>query len=160
MLWKRKSYWRLVWKEVLGKIIADWQITNFKLMATIEKFEELEVWKVSMELCTHVYKLTNTELFSKDYGLKDQIRRCSVSVPSNIAEGFERDSKNQFLYFLAIAKGSCGELRTHLSIARNLNYLKEEEFLILNDKSISVSKQLSGFITYLKNHNKTMNGNL
>ena len=120
--------------------------------ATIEKFEELEVWKLIMDLCTAIYKLTNTELFSKDFGLKDQIRRCSVSVPSNISEGFERDSRNQFLYFLAIAKGSCGELRTQLKIAKNLNYLNEEEFIILNDKCFSVSKQLGGFITYIKNH--------
>ena len=74
-------------------------------MATIEKFEELEVWKTSINLCADIYKLTNTELFAKDYGLKDQIRRASVSVPSNISEGYERDSKKQFLYFLVIAKG-------------------------------------------------------
>ena len=121
-------------------------------MATIEKFEDLEVWKVSMDLCSDIYRLTNTDLFSKDFGLKDQIRRCSVSVPSNISEGYERDSKNQFVYFLSIAKGSCGELRTQLKIARNLNYLNEEEFIKINEKCISVSKQLAGFITYLKNH--------
>jgi len=119
-------------------------------MATIEKFEELEVWKMSMELCTEIYKLTNTDLFSKDFGLKDQIRRCSVSVPSNISEGYERDSKNQFLYFLAIAKGSCGELRTQLNIAYSLNYLEEKEYLILKEKCLSTSKQLGGFISYLK----------
>lgn len=92
-------------------------------MATIKRFEELEVWKAGMELCSSVYALTNSELFSKDFGLKDQIRRSSISVPSNISEGFERDSKKQFLYFLVIAKGSCGELRTQLKIASNLNYL-------------------------------------
>jgi four helix bundle protein len=121
-------------------------------MATIEKFEELEVWKVSMDLCADIYKLTNTELFSKDFGLKDQIRRSAVSVPSNISEGYERDSKNQFVYFLVIAKGSCGELRTQLRIAKALNYLNENEYNAINDKCISVSKQLAGFINYLKNH--------
>ena len=121
-------------------------------MATFEKFEELEVWKVSMELCAEIYKLTNTELFSKDFGLKDQIRRSSVSVPSNISEGFERDSKNQFVYFLTIAKGSCGELRTQLKIAKALNYIKETEYNLLNEKCLSTSKQLAGFITYLKNN--------
>lgn len=123
-------------------------------MATIEKFEELEVWKLSMELCTEIYKLTNTELFSKDFGLKDQIRRCSVSVPSNISEGYERDGKNQFLYFLQIAKGSCGELRTQLKIAHNLNYLGDAEYEILNEKCLSTSKQIKGFSKYLKNYNK------
>ena len=74
----------------------NWQIADYKLqiMATIEKFEELEVWKVSMDLCSDIYRLTNTELFSKDYGLKDQIRKSAVSIPSNISEGYERDSKN------------------------------------------------------------------
>ncbi len=68
-------------------------------MATIEKFEELEVYKLSMELCTEIYKLTNTDKFSKDFGLKDQIRRCSVSYPSNISEGYERDGKKSIFVF-------------------------------------------------------------
>jgi four helix bundle protein len=119
-------------------------------MATLERFEELEVWKLSMELCTNIYELTNKELFSKDFGLKDQIRRSSVSIPSNISEGFERDSKNQFVYFLVIAKGSYGELRTQLKIANSLNYILENDFNLINEKCISVSKQLSGFINYLK----------
>lgn len=119
-------------------------------MAKIENFEDLEVWKLSMELCTEIYKLTNTELFSKDFGLKDQIRRSAISIPSNISEGYERDGKNQFLYFLAIAKGSSGELRTQLKIALNLEYINEQEFNILNDKCTVTSKQLSGFIKYLK----------
>lgn len=119
-------------------------------MATFEKFEELEVWKLSMELCTNIYELTNNTLFAKDYGLKDQIRRSSISIPSNISEGFERDSKNQFIYFLTISKGSCGELRTQLKIAKSLNYLSNDDFEIINEKCLSVSKQLSGFINYLK----------
>jgi four helix bundle protein len=123
-------------------------------MAKIEKFEDIEVWKVSMELSSDIYRLTNNELFSKDFGLKDQIRKSAVSIPSNISEGYERDSKNQFIYFLVIAKGSCGELRTQLKIARMLNYMNEEEYITINDKCISVSKQLAGFINYLKSHKK------
>lgn len=123
-------------------------------MATFEKFEELEVWKLSMELCTNIYELTNKDLFSNDYGLKDQIRRSSISIPSNISEGFERDSKNQFVYFLTISKGSCGELRTQLKIAKSLNYISEKDFESINEKCISVSKQLSGFINYLKTKSK------
>lgn len=121
-------------------------------MARIDRFEELEVWKVSMALCSEIYKLTNSEYFSKDFGLKDQIRRSAVSVPSNISEGYERDSKRQFLYFLVIAKGSCGELRTQLMIARNLNYLGEDEFMKINEQCLSTSKQLAGFISYLKKY--------
>jgi len=124
-------------------------------MAQINRFEELEVWKVSMELCTSVYELTNGKEFAKDFGLKDQIRRSSVSVPSNISEGFERDSQNQFIYFLVIAKGSCGELRTQLRIALNLEYITLTEFEKLEGNCISVGKQLAGFINYLKsNKNK------
>lgn len=81
-------------------------------MAKIERFEDLEVWKDAMLLCESTYKLTNEKSFSVDFALKDQIRRSAISVPSNISEGFERDAKNQFIYFLVIAKGSCGELRT------------------------------------------------
>jgi four helix bundle protein len=105
-----------------------------------------------MNLCSDIYRLTNTELFVKDYGLKDQIRRASVSVPSNISEGYERDSKKQFLYFLVIAKGSCGELRTQLKVARLLNYLNEDEYITINEKALSTSKQLAGFIKYLKQY--------
>ena len=119
-------------------------------MAVIKRFEDLEVWQASMALCSSVYALSNEESFARDYGFKDQIRRSSVSVPSNIAEGFERDSQRQFIYFLVIAKGSCGELRTQLRIATNLNYISNEEFEKLNNECISVSKQLAGFINYLK----------
>lgn len=118
-------------------------------MATINKYEDLEVWKMSMDLCLEVYNATNQEKFSKDFGLKDQIRRCSVSIPSNIAEGFERDSTNQFLYFLTIAKGSAGELRTQLIIARRLNYIESDQFQILVNKCIETEKQLGGFKNYL-----------
>jgi four helix bundle protein len=120
-------------------------------MAKIKGFEDLEVWQVSMDLCTEIYALTNTDLFSKDFGLKDQNRRTAVSVPSNISEGFERDSKNQFLYFLAIAKGSCGELRTQLNIAYNLNYLEKSTFQELSLKCFQTSRQLVGFSKYHRN---------
>jgi four helix bundle protein len=119
-------------------------------MGKIKSFEDLEVWQLSMALCTEIYELTNTDLFSKDFGLKDQIRRSAISIPSNISEGFERDSKNQFLYFLSISKGSCGELRTQLNIAFNLNYLEKKKFEELKKKCLETSKQLSGFSKYLK----------
>ncbi len=119
-------------------------------MATYESFEELEVWKLGMDLCSSVYSITNQEIFAKDFGLKDQIRRCSVSIPSNIAEGFERDSKNQFIYFLTIAKGSCGELKTQLIIAKNLSYIDQETYESMNQKALLTGKQLGGFINYLR----------
>lgn len=121
-------------------------------MATIENFEDLEVWQISMDLCTEVYRITNSQLCSKDFGLKDQIRRAAVSVPSNISEGYERNGKNQFLYFLSIAKGSCGEVRTQLQIAYELNYLYKDEFVVLKQKCESTSRQLSGFMKYLNSY--------
>jgi four helix bundle protein len=119
-------------------------------MPTIEKFEDIVAWKKAMELCDSIYSVTAKDKFSKDFGLKDQIRRASVSVVSNIAEGFERESKNQFVYFLIIAKGSAGELRAQIYIAKNQNYITMEEFKLLNNKVIEVSKTISGFITYLR----------
>jgi four helix bundle protein len=119
-------------------------------MAKIEKFEDIIAWKKAMELCDLIYICTNNERFSRDFGLKDQIRRSSVSIVSNIAEGFERESHNQFIYFLNIAKGSAGELRAQNYIAKNQNYITKEEFNVLNDKVIEVSKTLAGFISYLR----------
>lgn len=121
-------------------------------MAKIERFEDLEVWKGAMSFCEDTYKLTNEKKFSIDFALKDQIRRSAISVPSNISEGFERDAKNQFIYFLVIAKGSCGELRTQLRIAFSLGYLSTEKYDELVKNCISVSKQLKGFINYIKTH--------
>jgi four helix bundle protein len=121
-------------------------------MGKIERFEDLEVWQAGMNLCLTVYELTNSTEFSKDFALRDQVRKSAISVPSNIAEGFERDSNRQFLYFLVIAKASCGELRTQLFIAKAQHYITAELYNSLFEQCISVSKQLKGFINYLKNY--------
>ena len=121
-------------------------------MAKVERFEDLKVWQQGMLLCKEIYTITNYEVFAKDFGLKDQIRRSAISVPSNISEGFERDSQKQFLYFLTIAKGSCGELRTQLHLAFELGYISHKELEELRELCIQTSKQLSGFISYLKNY--------
>jgi four helix bundle protein len=118
-------------------------------MAT-KSFEETELWQDAMGLCTNVYKITNKSGLDKDFGLKDQIRRSAVSVPSNISEGFERGSNKQLIYFLYIAKGSCGELRTQIQIAYNLEYVNHLEFTELTAKTNSISKQIAGFIKYLE----------
>lgn len=119
-------------------------------MAKIEKFEDIIAWQKALELSNFIYSVTNKDNFSKDYGLKDQIRRAAVSIVSNISEGFERDSTNQFIYFLLVAKGSAGELRAQIYIAKNQNYITKEEFELLNTKVIEVSKTISGFVSYLK----------
>ena len=124
-------------------------------MAKIDNFEDIIAWQKSMELCNAVYSVSNQELFSKDYALKDQIRKSAISVPSNIAEGFERESNNQFIYFLTIAKASAGELRTQLTIAKNQNYFTQQEYLSLREQCLSISKMISGFISYLRENKKT-----
>jgi four helix bundle protein len=124
-------------------------------MGKIEKFEDIIAWQKALELSNLIYSHTSDGAFSKDYGLRDQIRRASVSIVSNIAEGFERESNNQFIYFLTISKASAGEIRAQLYIAKNQNYISNEEFILLNSKVIEVSKTISGFISYLRGLKKS-----
>ena len=123
-------------------------------MVTILKFEDIIAWQKALELSDIIYSHSNKEKFSKDFGLRDQMRRASISVVSNIAEGFEREGNNQFIYFLLVAKASAGELRAQLYIARNQNYISMNEFEIINQKVIEVSKTISGFISYLRTQKK------
>lgn len=129
-------------------------------MAKIEKIEELKVWQLAIELTNSIYTITNGAFFSKDFALRDQIRKSAISVPSNIAEGFERNSTNQFIYFLIIAKGSAGELRTQLLIAKHQNYITESEFDKINLEAVEVSKKLGSFINYLKEFKSKQSLNL
>lgn len=119
-------------------------------MAIAKKFEELNVWVKAKELSIMIYKVTNEEKINKDYGLKDQLRRASISIISNIAEGFERNGNKEFIQFLSLAKGSAGEIRAQLIIAYELQYISESNFTALNELVIEVSKMLSGLINYLK----------
>ncbi len=123
-------------------------------MAGTKSFEETGLWQDAMSLCTRIYQITNNTELKRDFGLKDQIRRASVSVPSNISEGFERGTNQQLIYFLYVAKGSTGELRTQLQIAYNLEYITFKEFNELREKTDSISKQIRGFIKYVGNHKK------
>lgn len=109
-------------------------------MAVYKKFEDLPVWKSSRELTTKIYKLTKNEEFRKDFGLVDQIRRSSISVSSNIAEGFERGSKKEFIQFLYRAKGSSGELRSQLYTASDLGYIDEANLQGLLTQAVCLSR--------------------
>ena len=119
-------------------------------MPKIKKFEEIESWKNSRSLTKRIYKVTSSGTFTRDFGLKDQIRRASVSILSNIAEGFERGGDKEFLQFLAIAKGSCGEVRSQLYVALDQEYLSQDEFKELSRSATEVSQLLSGLMKYLK----------
>jgi len=119
-------------------------------MAKFEKVEDIIVWQLAIKLTDEIYKITNNQNFNRDFALRDQIRKSAISIPSNVAEGFERNSTNQFIYFLVIAKGSAGELRTQLLIAKNQDYITNEEFEKINNNALEISKKLGAFITYLK----------
>ena len=118
-------------------------------MATIERFEDIKAWQAARELVLAVYRVSGRGKFEKDFGLRDQIQRASVSVMANIAEGFERSSDREFHRFLYMTKGSAGEVRSHLFAARDLGYVTSDEFDDLRARSEEVAKVLSGFITYL-----------
>lgn len=113
-------------------------------------FEDLEVWKAARRLVNKTYALTRDRRFAIDRGLADQMRRASVSVLSNIAEGFERGSDADFARFLYVAKGSSGELRSQLYIALDQEFITQEQFNSATELALSVSQQLGGFIKYLK----------
>ncbi|MFH2004366.1 MAG: four helix bundle protein [Bacteroidota bacterium] len=114
----------------------------------MKTFEELNIWKLSKTLCVNIYSLKNQK-YVKDYGIKDQIQRASVSIMSNIAEGFERGSNKDFIKFLYYSKASCGELRSLLTLSSELGYLTLPEYNQLHKMSIDLSKQISNFIKYL-----------
>ena len=115
-----------------------------------ERFEDLQVWKVARQLVNRIYSLTQNSLFARDRGLVDQIRRASVSILSNIGEGFERGSNAELTRFLYIAKGSSGELRSQLYIALDQGFITQAEFNAAAELAMSVSQQLGGLIKYLK----------
>jgi len=116
----------------------------------IKYFEDLEVWKVARELTKRIYRITSDGNFSKDYGLCDQIRRASVSVMSNIAEGFERGGNQELLHFLSIAKGSSGEVRAQLYVAMDQGYIMQDKAETLIDDFRKLSIMINNFMEYLK----------
>ena len=113
-------------------------------------FKELLVWQKSINFVTEIYELTNDFPKNEMYGLTSQIRRASISIPSNIAEGNSRRSVADYLQFLKIARGSCAEVETQLIISKNLGFLNEEKSLKLNQDITEFSKMLNGLINSLK----------
>jgi four helix bundle protein len=124
-------------------------------MATIERFEEVEAWKSARKLTNLVYDLSGSGSFAKDFGLKDQIRRAAVSIMSNIAEGFESQTQSIFINFLGRGKGSTGEVRSQLYIALDRNYVSEAEFKKAFQLTETCSRQIYGFMNYLKSQPNT-----
>ncbi len=119
-------------------------------MAKFDSFEDLEIWKEGMRLTLKVYNLMRN---CKDYAFKDQIQRAAVSIPSNIAEGYERQTNKELIQFLYIAKGSCGEMRTQLYLANKLDYITKDDLTITMDEAKRLSSKIANFIKARKNIN-------
>ena len=109
-------------------------------------FKELRVWQKAKDLAVYIYTVTNLKPFRKDYSLRDQMRRAAVSVPSNIAEGDERNTDKDAVRFLYIAKGSLAELRTQVEIANEIGYISEKIFNYIDEECIAMGKMIGKLI--------------
>jgi four helix bundle protein len=121
-------------------------------MPKITRFEDIEAWKTARESTRKVYAFAEQGRFSKDFGLKNQIQRASVSVMSNIAEGFESRTQAKFIDYLGHAKASAGEVRSQLYIALDLEYVTQEQFDQVFDLADKSSRQIARFMDYLESH--------
>ena len=123
-------------------------------MPTIKSFEELTVWKDARKFANKIYNLTKKFPKEENYGLSSQITRATVSIGSNIAEGFDRYSKKDFIKFLIIARGSISEIQNDLYIALDLKYINQKDFQENYSLAKDLGKQINGFIKYLKLYDK------
>ncbi len=114
-------------------------------MAMIQRFEDIQAWQEARILVKMIYKLTNKEKFSKDYGMRDQIRRASVSVMNNIAEGFDCESKIEFARFLGIARRSAVEVQSVLYAALDVEYIDQTEFDLYYEQARKAKALVGGF---------------
>ena len=119
-------------------------------MATFKTFEDIEAWQKSRILADKIYRLSREGDFSRDFKLRDQINGAAGSIMDNIAEGFEREGTREFVQFLSIAKGSAGEVRSQLYRVLDHGYISQESFNELQEEVITISKQISGLMNYLK----------
>ncbi len=122
-------------------------------MNKIEKFEDIVAWQKARILTQQIYGCSKVGAFARDFGLRDQVQRASVSTMANIAEGFERGGDKEFIQFLSIAKGSCGEVKSHLHVAMDQSYVSEEQFTGLYQQADEVSRLVAGFMGYLQQSN-------
>ena len=119
-------------------------------MPTFQKFDEIEAWQKARELTRELCAVSSCGPFSKDFGLRDQIRRASVSIMANIAEGFERDGIQEFVQFLAVAKGSAAEVVSHMYVALDQGYVTQAEFERLTALATEVGRMIAALMNYLR----------
>lgn len=119
-------------------------------MATFRRFEEIESWKLARKLTNRIYEVSSQGRFARDFALKDQVRRASVSIMSNIAEGHDRSGTGEFVQFLATAKASAAEVRCQLYIALDQGYIDNEAFAELGRTALDTQFLIGGLINYLR----------
>jgi four helix bundle protein len=119
-------------------------------MATVQQFEDLHVWQDARALVREIYKISKQRLFGRDFGLRDQITRAATSTMSNVAEGFERGSRKEFIQFLNVAKGSNGEVRSQLYVALDQEYIDQKAFDEIRQSALALSRRIAKFIDYLE----------
>jgi len=137
---------------MLRDLFSCWLVDSCLLLENMI-YTDLEIWKKSRELVKEVYLISKAFPKEETYGLTNQIRRCTISIPSNIAEGCGRRTSKDTIQFLYISRGSLYELETQLYLALDLEFLNKEQFYILLDKIKSCKKLLNGFINYYKTKN-------
>ena len=119
---------------------------------SVKSYKDLLVWQKSIDLVCEIYRITKILPNEESYGLRDQMRRASVSIASNIAEGHARSYDKEFAKFLSISQGSLAELETQLHICLRLNYLTDEQTQLSNDLCVEIGKMLFSLISTLKNN--------
>ena len=119
-------------------------------MANIQRFEDIDAWKTARELTRVIYEVSSIGEFARDFTLRGQIRRAGISVMGNIAEGFERGGDGEFKQFLSVAKGSAGEVKSHLYVALDAKFVSQSQFDWMYSTADQASRILGGFISYLK----------
>jgi len=120
----------------------------------INRFEDLNIWKLALKLTRNIYDLTSKKEFNHDFELKNQIKGAAISISSNIVEGFEKNNNNEFIRFLKIAKGSAGEVRSQLYLALNVKQITNEEFKKAHDDILTLLSRIGSLIKYLETQRK------
>ncbi|KKP52904.1 MAG: S23 ribosomal protein, nonfunctional [Candidatus Roizmanbacteria bacterium GW2011_GWA2_33_33] len=120
----------------------------------INRFEDLAIWKESLTITRNIYDLLAKKEFNLEFELKNQIKRATISISSNIVEGFEKNNNNEFIRFLKISKGSVGEVRSQIYISFEIKRITQNEFDYINEALISLSNKIRSLINYLENQRK------